>query len=377
MHSLWQAALVVVAVLVASPAVGGDAVPNLDGIWLGDGAIGLGLGSSFGLMKEIPRTGGIEAYIGGMLAANSTCNDRDGDQATYSAPWSAIKLTTNGTVKQGMLRTLTRLASDPKQTGSVSQAQWTSDSQTHPKLARVTSLPDGSEITLPNAFTGCLARPTTTAAEVAGAPGNSADGSHVPVVPSMFDELSQLAAPGGPPFLRGYFAGPAAVGMYTAEGYSFANMVIDGQDRETKRIAAVQGQFFSHVCTGPYKYRATTVQIGARASGDTSAAYYCEAGEFDPKTGVLKVWIGDPKGCPRTGGGDPPTFTSVKIGKLVNSPDGNPCKSVASEAMVGDDGEVAGGALQGPKATGAAGGVLSLLGPTVLLAGGAVAFFLM
>lgn len=42
---------------------------------------------------------------------------------------------------------------------------------------------------------------------------------------------------------------------------------------------------------------------------------YCEAGELDPSTGLLRIWVGKSGavGCPKASG--KPTYTAVRVGK--------------------------------------------------------------
>ena len=43
-------------------------------------------------------------------------------------------------------------------------------------------------------------------------------------MPSLLDDLPKLPNKGGPPFLRGYFAGERAAGVYTPGGYAWASV---------------------------------------------------------------------------------------------------------------------------------------------------------
>lgn len=186
-------------------------------------------------------------------------------------------------------------------------------------VCRFTDLPTGAPPAVPNSYTGCVALPTAAAAEIAGAPGNAADGSHVPVVPSLVDDLPKMRAPGPPPFLRGYFASPSSAGAYTPGGFSWAILGSDpgaapgGAAAAARRLEVVQGHYLSHECLGPYKYRAAAALVRARANGETTVEVFCEAGELDPAGGDLRVWLGNGTACPKTDG--PPTLTSTRVGK--------------------------------------------------------------
>ena len=81
----------------------------------------------------------------------------------------------------------------------------------------------------------------------------------------------------------------------------------------TTTTTTTRGQFLTHQCTGPYRYKATLATIEARANGEAGVSAYCEAGELEPTTGLLKIWLGNATACPKTSG--PPTFTNTRVGK--------------------------------------------------------------
>lgn len=107
-------------------------------------------------------------------------------------------------------------------------------------MKRITELPLGGDILVPNSPTGCLSKPTASPADIAGGAGNGHDGSHTPLVPSALEDLPRLGQKGAPPFLRGYFAGDRAAGVYTPGGYSWATMLQDGDGPETRRLVHAQ-----------------------------------------------------------------------------------------------------------------------------------------
>jgi hypothetical protein len=128
-------------------------------------------------------------------------------------------------------------------------------------------------------------------------------------------------------------------------------------------LEATGGHFLSHTCPGPYSYRAIVARVTATANGDARASAYCEAGELDPATGVLKIWVGEPQTakrpiCPRTRGA--PTFTSVRVGDLTGAKAGRAGAPPCTAYGQADDGDHAGGkadAVEGAGAGAASSGV--------------------
>jgi hypothetical protein len=83
------------AVLLALGAATTDAagsLPNLDGVWMGDGSIGMGLGTTFSLVTEVSDKG-VGGYVGGMFAVSRRSLRGDlGPKAAraldWGSPWS-------------------------------------------------------------------------------------------------------------------------------------------------------------------------------------------------------------------------------------------------------------------------------------------------
>ena len=58
--------LAALALAAGARAAAPNALPNLDGVWIGNGSIGLGLGTTFSFANEVAAAG-VEAIVGGML----------------------------------------------------------------------------------------------------------------------------------------------------------------------------------------------------------------------------------------------------------------------------------------------------------------------
>ncbi|GBF98232.1 hypothetical protein Rsub_11052 [Raphidocelis subcapitata] len=318
----------VLAALVARTA--DAALPNVDGVWLGNGSIALGLGTTFVVSSELGVAGGVQGVAGGYFDAGATCSDAANEQAKYLARWSGIQLTTSGAGRVGLEEphTASKLSGVAQEDGAVNAASWSSNTAARKALRRVAQLPgDAVVIEAPNSYTGCVSRATAAESEIAGGAKSGHDGSHSPPDAASLDALPRLSSRGTPPFLHGYFVGSRAAGLYTPGGFSWANDV-------GGKLLLTQGAFLSYTCITPWTFRATYVSVGAHVNGQAGASAGCEVGQLDPKTGVLSIWAGKGAECPSTEG-RPPSYVSVRVGKLANAPEAAPCKVMGGDALGG------------------------------------------